>query len=384
MMTNIFYFRSISEIGGIETFLYYLSKLFKSYDITIIYSESNKEQLERLKQSVRCVKYIGQEIECEKAFFNYNLDIIDKVKAKEYYQIIHGDYKATGIPCNTNSKITKYLAVSKIAGDSFYKETGIKPETIYNPTAIDSPKKILKLISATRLTNEKGYNRMIKLAEKLSKNKIPFEWHVFTNKSDINSDFFIARKPKLNIINDIAEADYLVQLSDSEGYCYSIVEALSVKTPVICTNIPVLKEIGVNKNNSYILNMDMSNINVDKIYKEIPKITNYKAPECLLINYIDKIKSKYEEEKRMKYKVRALDTYKRMNVRDEQLDRVPEEGEEFIVNADRLEVLSGNNSYEVKFVEVVEKIEEAEQIETAVKDIKTEKAIKKTTKKKTK
>lgn len=130
--------------------------------------------------------------------------------------------------------------------------------------------------------------------------------------------------------------------------------------------------------------MDMSNTNVDEIYKKIPKIENYKAPECLLLNYINKTKSKYEEERKMKYKVKALDTYKRMNVRDEQLNRVPEPGEEFIVSTDRLEVLSGNNSYEVKFVEVVEKIEETEQIETAVKDIKTEKAIKKTTKKKTK
>lgn len=380
-MTNIFYVKSIGEIGGIETFLYYLSKLYKNYDMTIVYDYANREQLARLKKNVKCIKFNGQEIECEKAFFNYNLDIIDKIKAKEYYQIIHGDYKATGIQCNTNAKITKYLAVSKIAGESFYQETGIKPEVIYNPLNIDKPKKILKLISATRLTSEKGYNRMIKLAKEFSDKKIPFEWHVFTNKSDIDSDFFIARKPKLNIINDIAEADYLVQLSDSEGYCYSIVEAMSVGTPVICTNIPVLKEIGVNKNNSYILNMDMSNINVDKIYKEIPEVTNYKAPGCLLINYIDKIKSKYEEEKRMKYKVRALDTYKRMNVRDKQLDKVPEAGEEFIVNADRLEVLSGNNSYEVKFVEVVEKIEETEQIETAVRNVEVEKAIKKTTKK---
>lgn len=380
-MTNIFYVKSIGEIGGIETFLYYLSKLYKNYDMTIVYDYANREQLARLKKNVKCIKFKGQEIECEKAFFNYNLDIIDKVKAKEYYQIIHGDYKATGIQCNTNAKITKYLAVSKIAGESFYQETGIKPEVIYNPLNIDKPKKILKLISATRLTSEKGYNRMIKLAKEFSDKKIPFEWHVFTNKSDIDSDFFIARKPKLNIINDIAEADYLVQLSDSEGYCYSIVEAMSVGTPVICTNIPVLKEIGVNKNNSYILNMDMSNINVDKIYKEIPEVTNYKAPGCLLINYIDKIKSKYEEEKRMKYKVRALDTYKKMNVRDGQLDKVPEAGEEFIVNADRLEVLSGNNSYEVKFVEVVEKIEETEQIETAVRNVEVEKAIKKTTKK---
>lgn len=383
-MTNIFYFKIISKIGGIETFLYYMSKLYSIYDITIVYKEADEKQLKRLKNYVRCIKYQEQELECEKAFFNYNLDIIDRVKAKEYYQIIHGDYKATGMPCNTNPKITKYLAVSKIAADSFFEETGLKPEVIYNPLSIDKPKKILKLVSATRLTNEKDYNRMIKLAEELTKNNIPFEWNVFTNKSDINSEFFIVRKPKLNIINDIAEADYLVQLSDSEGYCYSIVEALSVRTPVICTDIPVIKEIGVNENNSYILNMDMSNINVDKIYKEIPKIESYKAPECLLLNYINKTKSKYQEERKMKYKVKTLDTYKKMNIRDEQLDKVPDEGEEFIVNADRLEVLSGNNSYGVKFVEVVEKLEEIEKVETAVRNITAEKAIKKTTKKKTK
>ena len=84
-MKNIFYFRNISEIGGIETFLYYLSKEYNDYDITIFYNNADKKQLERLKERVRCIKFRGQEIECEKAFFNYNLDIIDNVKAKEYY-----------------------------------------------------------------------------------------------------------------------------------------------------------------------------------------------------------------------------------------------------------------------------------------------------------
>lgn len=366
-MTNIFYFRNISKIGGIETFLYYMAKLYSIYDITIIYKQADEEQLKRLKKYVKCIKYYEQEIECQKAFFNYNLDIIDKVKAKEYYQIIHGDYKATGIPCNTNPKITKYLAVSKIAADSFFEETGIKPETIYNPLSIDSPKKILKLISATRLTNEKGYNRMIKLAEELTKNKIPFEWHVFTNKSDINSDFFIARKPKLSIIDYIAEADYLVQLSDSEGYCYSIVEALSIETPVICTDIPVLKEIGVNKSNSYIINMDMSNIDVNKIYKEIPKVENYKAPKCMLINYMDKTKSIYQEERKMKYEVEALDTYKRKKIIDVELNKIPYEGERFIVTGERLETLLGNNSKNLTFVKVIKEIKEPKRKKTNAK-----------------
>lgn len=66
-MTNIFYFKSISEIGGIETFLYYLSKLYKNYDVTIIYDYANREQLARLKKNVKCIKFSGQEIECEKA-----------------------------------------------------------------------------------------------------------------------------------------------------------------------------------------------------------------------------------------------------------------------------------------------------------------------------
>lgn len=128
----------------------------------------------------------------------------------------------------------------------------------------------------------------------------------------------------------------------------------------------------------------MTNIFYFKSISEIGGIETflyYLAPECLLINYIDKIKSKYEEEKGMKYKVRALDTYKKMNIRDEQLNRVLEPGEEFIVSTDRLETLNNNNIYELKFVEVIEKIEEAEKIETAVRNVEVEKAIKKTTKK---
>lgn len=377
-MKNIFYFRNIGEIGGIETFLYYLAQKYRDYDITIIYEEANKEQLKRLKKYVKCVRYVGQNIECEKAFFNYNLEIIDKVKAKEYYQIIHGDYKSTNIKPNTNPKITKYLGVSEIACNSFEELTGEKAICIYNPISVDKPKRILKLISATRLSGEKGYNRMVKLAQELIKNNIPFEWKVFSNAKNINNDYFILRRAKLDIISDIAEADYLVQLSDSEGYCYSIVESLSVGTPVICTDIPVLEEIGVNKNNSYILNMDMSNIDTNKIYKEIPKVANYKAPKCVLIDYIDKTKSNYEEEKEMKYKVKALDTYEKKNIIDGKLNKIPKAGEIFEVDKERLEVLLGDNAYNMQFVTVVQKIE---KVETATKKVVTEKAARVTTKK---
>ena len=53
----------------------------------------------------------------------------------------------------------------------------------------------------------------------------------------------------------------------------------------------------------------------------------------------------------------------------------PEEGKEFEVSEERFDVLRGNNPYKAVFVE------EIKEIEVAKKEPKTEKAVKKTTKK---
>lgn len=78
-------------------------------------------------------------------------------------------------------------------------------------------------------------------------------------------------------------------------------------------------------------------------------------------------------------KVKATEMYKKLNIQDEQLKRIPEAGEEFEVSGERYEVLTKTNKYNVVFVEAVEKVREP--IETAKKEVKTEKAVKKTTKK---
>ena len=77
---------------------------------------------------------------------------------------------------------------------------------------------------------------------------------------------------RLDILDFVAKADYLVQLSDSEGYSYSIVEALSVGTPVICTEFGVAAEQGVeNGKTGFILPFDMSEIPVEEIYQGVKK-----------------------------------------------------------------------------------------------------------------
>lgn len=79
-----------------------------------------------------------------------------------------------------------------------------------------------------------------------------------------------------------------------------------------------------------------------------------------------------------KMKVKATGEYQKRNLTDAVLGRTPKEGEEFEVTEERFKVLSGNNPFKAIFVKAVE---EKKEIEVAKKEPKTEKAVKKTTKK---
>ena len=269
-MKNIFYFSNINSIGGVEAFFHYLVKKYQNKDIVVYYQKGDEKQLERLRQYVRCIKYTGQHIQCEKAFFNYNPAIIDNVDAKEYIQVIHADYKVqSGLAKFTSPKITKYIGVSQLACNHFTEVTGKPCELCYNPIILDKPKRVLRLISATRLTPEKGRGRMIKLAQLLDAAEIPYLWVVFTNDGNtIKNPNVIYMQPRLDISDYIANSDYLVQLSDCEAFCYSVVEALMLGTPVIVTDLPVFKEIGLNNDNSFRLPLDMSDIPIKDIYEK--------------------------------------------------------------------------------------------------------------------
>ena len=149
------------------------------------------------------------------------------------------------------------------------------PEVCYNPLVIRKPEKILHLISATRLTREKGRDRIERLAQIFHAHRIPFIWTIYTDNDKVIRDPDIIFRPaKMDITSYIADSDYLVQLSDGEAYCYSVVEALCLGVPVIVTPCPVFNEIGVeNGKNGYILDFDLQKVPVEDIYKNIPKFT---------------------------------------------------------------------------------------------------------------
>lgn len=338
--TNVFYVPHFNIIGGIETYCYELAKKYKDKDITFVYSDetSDRKQLNRIRKYCRVIKQpftAMEKIKCKRLFVMYRCRI-DLFEADEVIQIIHADYEAQGLKPNLDERIIEHYAVSKSVAESYERISGVKVGVAYNPLTIDKPKKILRLISATRLTKEKGKERMIKLANALDKAGIPYEWRIFTNDSlPIPNENVIYMKPRLDIRNYIADADYLVQLSDTEAFSYSILESLCLGTPVIITPIPSSIEMGVkNGINGYILDFLMQDIPINDIYTKVPKFM-FKSPKDIYDKLIVDSKSTYTPDKIVK--VRVLKSYS-----DIELNTYIPKGHEFEVMQTRAEELMNN------------------------------------------
>jgi hypothetical protein len=101
---------------------------------------------------------------------------------------------------------------------------------------------------------------MIDFAKALKGYGVPFIWLIFTDRVMNNAvDGMVFMNMTMNVAPFLAKADYLVQLSDSEAFCYSMVEALELGTPVITTPVDVLDEIGIEDGvNGYIVPFDMN------------------------------------------------------------------------------------------------------------------------------
>ena len=234
----------------------------------------------------------------------------------------------------------------------------------YNPLTIDKEdEKMLILVSATRLTKIKGKDRMIQLANALDNAGIKYIWYVFTNDVNaISNPNVVYMKPRLDVRRWISKADYVVQLSDTEALCYTMFEALFMNVPIICTPFPFLEEMNIKDGkNAWILRFDCSNMKhiVDNIMN-VPKF-EYKQFKDGYDEILCHTPSHFKEDKIMKVKVEALDTYTNFNVTDAELGRVPKEGEQFEVTKERLNVLMGNNASGRVFVKIVEPVKEVKK-----------------------
>lgn len=320
-------------IGGIESFIYHFAvTMSRFYDIGLVVKQIPPEQSERIGQVIPIYHYNPQtRYECDNLVMLRILDTIPlNIEYRQSIRTVHA--------CRTNEKWhipqdSDYIVnVSQASKDSFGEEAkdGI---VIHNPITKSIPRPLM-LVSATRIpAPDKGNNvqRMIRLAEMLEDANIPFIWLNFSD-GVANHKKIINVGTQTDIQPYIAKADYLVQLSDSEAWSYSMLEALTNNTAVLCCPFPSADEMGIiDGKTGYILPFDMD-FDVKKLL--FPPQFGYDYAQGPIIEQWKKIFNKRSKRKKRLVTVEILKEYQ-----DIKLKRLVKRGEFLTVTPERAKEL---------------------------------------------
>ena len=292
----IIYQSYLYHIGGIETFLYNFVKHYKDRNITIIVDQAEIEPLTALSEYCDVVvDRIGQRYECDVCILgNYNCQsFLNKCNAKRYYQMIHADWRGIMLnPAWANftwskpNKINTVICVSQTAADGLKAVAHCDGEVIYNILDDDITKDddLKVFITLSRATAEKGIYRIVEMAKRFKEAGKKFVWFLGCTLQQAPADVQLAIKNMKEFIvlppipenkQLIGHCDYLVQLSDTESFCYSAFEALQRGVPVILSRFTEASNIVEEGKNGYLVEMDLSDLDIDKIFNHKPTDVSY-------------------------------------------------------------------------------------------------------------
>jgi glycosyltransferase involved in cell wall biosynthesis len=289
------YISNYNQIGGVERFCEnFCKRMSKHYTITFLFNwVENYDLLLKVSKYAR-VEKIGKEKHfdyfiCSTA---WGVSPYDFITADKVIQVVHADYrhviKNWSFNYEKHPKVTHHVCVGKLVKEGFEEATPYKCDAIIHNLLdneiILQPKQKnskLHLITVSRLSGEKGFKRMVKFAELLDLNKIDYIWNIYGKiYQDYVNDF--KHLPKVHFkgvttepLKEIVKADYLVQLSDTEGFAYSVYEALQTKTPCIITPFLSGSEQITDGVNGYIVPFDLKNIDLNKIINKRPIVTSF-------------------------------------------------------------------------------------------------------------
>lgn len=348
----ILFIMQLHIIGGIETFIYhYLATMSKKYDIVLLTSNIPINQWIQYSNYAQVVEYnSNMAYSCDTLIMLRVLDTIPQnIHYKQSVQMCHA--------CRTNPKWhipqdSEYIVnVSQASKDSFLPESrnGV---VIHNPIK-KNEKKALLLVSATRIpAPDKGKNeiRMRKLAEMLNEADISFLWYNFSEgiipdppKGLVNVGLYMDIQPY------IARADYLVQLSDSEAWSYSILEALIQNTAVLVCPFPSAIEMGIKDGeNGYILPYDMI-FDVNKLLN-VPQFTYEYDNEPIIAEW-QKILGKAKPKKRKKVNSNSSRVIVLSQYFDLELNRMLDAGTIVEMSNNRISAILATNKSLIKVLE---------------------------------
>lgn len=258
---------SHNHMCGIYTWVRaFCQRMHDTYNIMVLHEGMDSNLIEMIMPYAD-IRHNSDPVRCDVLLMMSIMDEIPyNINFKRSIQVIHSLPLSADwiLPTDRDELVPVSEAVRKawnIAAHPILNMTTTSSDTAHE----------LYLVTASRLKDgAKGKDRMQILVEKLKAAGISFRWECYSDADPHIKG--ITYQPMTNMISRVyCAADYVVQLSDSEGFCYSIVEALECGTPCIVTDMDVLKEIGfIDGEHGYTFPMDMSR-DVNCIRK-IPKV----------------------------------------------------------------------------------------------------------------
>jgi glycosyltransferase involved in cell wall biosynthesis len=279
----VFQLHHINNIGGTEIAIINLCKKLKDYyRITIAYTAPNSDSKMLLRMSEFAdIAYVRHNtIECDTVVRCSMYVLKTQVIAKNVIRWVHGCLGDMNFDGVKEPEVSNWVTVGNEAARQLSTIQKTNPIVIFNEldSEILDKSRItvehfqdgnhLKLVTVSRISPEKGFERMLKLSEYLGSIKMPYEWIIVGSGHDQlyekkikelapNQWKFVGAQ--VNPFPYIANADILVQLSDYEGFGYVVLEALYLGTTVISTDYSSAYDL-VNQENGYIIKKSMEGL----------------------------------------------------------------------------------------------------------------------------
>ncbi len=290
-MKIVFFNRSLMS-GGIEKCIELLSsELYQEHEIEIVYSHEDKLDphiVEILSKYGTVTKLENQTIKCDICIFCYlyfDYDVImSHINAKSYFCWIHSQPRALDNCLLDNEnfvrRVSKFICVSDEVKDSLnIPKEGIVIHNFINQNIkelasernpFEKEEEKLKLVIVSRLSEGKGFERVVKLVESLEQGNIEYSLKIVgkgrKKEQEIKQWLEPYSKVEFEGYQDnpycyIKNADYLVLLSDYECWGNVITEAKALGVPCLVTDFPSSKEQIIDGVNGIIVSRDLEDYN---------------------------------------------------------------------------------------------------------------------------
>lgn len=259
------------KIGGIETANMSIAKAFRDRNIVFVFGSGDPDQIMALGKYHDVIIDDGaQTYDVDVCIFtNYDSapSIMDRVHARKIYQQIHADFYALkqmpqwrNFAWEPNPRTSAILSVSETAQEglqrAFQLDSIVVPNILFKRDS-----RPIVFMSLTRATPEKGVDKLVNLLRRFDETNKDYVLFLCSSieQGEDSDQLYLRENPRVITVQPtpyaqelLRAADYLIQLSYNESYCYSVREALQLGVPCIVSDIPELRELIQNGKNGYI------------------------------------------------------------------------------------------------------------------------------------